>query len=54
LSFTEQKYSVFFSCCFTTTTKVTWDNQGPMLWFYKYFRQKNRRKNWRLWLKTKL
>jgi hypothetical protein len=28
--------------------------QGPMLWLFKYFRQKNRRKNWRFCLKTKL
>jgi hypothetical protein len=25
-----------------------------VLWFLKYFRQKNRRKNWRFWPKTKL
>jgi hypothetical protein len=29
-------------------------DQGPMLWFFKYFRRKIRRKNWRFWLKTKL
>jgi hypothetical protein len=28
--------------------------QGPMLLFFKYFRRKIQRKNWRLWLKTKL
>jgi hypothetical protein len=27
---------------------------GPMLWFFKYFCRKIRRKNWRFWLKTKL
>jgi hypothetical protein len=29
-------------------------DQGPMLWFFKYFRQKIQRKNGRFWLKTKL
>jgi hypothetical protein len=29
-------------------------NQGPMLWFFKYFRRKILRKNWRFRLKTKL
>jgi hypothetical protein len=29
-------------------------DQGPMLWFFKYFRRKIQRKNWRFWLKTKL
>jgi hypothetical protein len=28
--------------------------QGPMLWFFKYFRQKIQRKNWRFWLEMKL
>jgi hypothetical protein len=28
-------------------------DQGPMLWFFKYFRRKIQRKNWRFWLKTK-
>jgi hypothetical protein len=27
---------------------------GPMLWFFKYFRQKIQRKNCHFWLKTKL
>jgi hypothetical protein len=29
-------------------------DQGPMLWFFKYFRRKFQRKNWRFWRKTKL
>jgi hypothetical protein len=29
-------------------------DQGPMLWFFKYFCRKILRKNWRFWLKTKL
>jgi hypothetical protein len=28
--------------------------QGRKLWFFKYFCQKIRRKNWRIWLQTKL
>jgi hypothetical protein len=27
--------------------------QGPMLWFFKYFRQKIQRENWRFWLQNK-
>jgi hypothetical protein len=34
--------SIFLSIC----------NQGPMLWFFKYLRQKFQRKNWRFWLET--
>jgi hypothetical protein len=29
-------------------------DQGPMLWFFKYFRRTIQRKNWRFRLKTKL
>jgi hypothetical protein len=29
-------------------------DQGPMLWFFKYFRRKIRQKGWHFWLKTKL
>jgi hypothetical protein len=29
-------------------------DQGPMLWFFKYFRRKIQWSNWRFWLKTKL
>jgi hypothetical protein len=41
---------------FATQIKHPNPNQGdlgPMLWFFKYFRRKIRRKNWRFWLKTK-
>jgi hypothetical protein len=34
-------------------TQKSWENQGTMLWFFKYFRRKFSKK-WRFWLKTKL
>jgi hypothetical protein len=40
----------YIICMYPLCTHVL----GPMLWFLKYFRQKNWRKNWRFWLKTKL
>jgi hypothetical protein len=39
-------------CFWNYHTIITF--QGPMLWFFKHFRQNIRRKNWRIWLKTKL
>jgi hypothetical protein len=37
-----------------TCINASVDDPGPMLWFLKYFRQKNKQNNWRFWLLTKL
>jgi hypothetical protein len=47
-------YEPASGCALARVLHAGQGDQGPMLWFLKYFRRKNQWKKWRFWLKTKL